>query len=49
MPAHLMGLLAIGTFYLITIVLGMCATRCLTDEEEDDIVAFLEALTDDFF
>jgi hypothetical protein len=36
MPAHLMGLLAIGTFYLITIVVGMCATRCLTDEDDED-------------
>lgn len=35
MPAQLMGLLAIGTFYLITVVIGMCATRCLTDEDDD--------------
>lgn len=35
MPAQLMGLLAIGTFYLVTVVIGMCATRCLTDEDDD--------------
>ena len=47
MPAHLMGLLAIGTFYLITIVLGMCATRCLTDEEEGQEDDELKSQTDD--
>lgn len=31
-----MGVLAIGTFYITTIVLGLCANRCLTDDDPDD-------------
>uniref|UniRef100_A0A914W8P2 Uncharacterized protein n=1 Tax=Plectus sambesii TaxID=2011161 RepID=A0A914W8P2_9BILA len=36
MPANLLGLMVIGMFYVITVVIGLCANRCLSREEDDE-------------
>ena len=32
MPVSLLGLMAIAMFYVITIIVGLCANRCLSFE-----------------
>lgn len=34
MPVAALGLMAVGMFYLITVIVGLCANRCLSKEDD---------------
>ncbi len=36
MPVVFLGFMAIVLFYVVTVVIGLCANRCLGREEEED-------------